>query len=130
MLRPRFTEFDVALNWFMIGANRYFRKAGSRVEGFFGANMGVSYINVDDPDNRTSNSASKFAWGLKGGAIIWATEKVGIKLQSDLMSAVQAFGGGLFFGTGGAAVGVSTFSTMLQVGLGGGLTFKLGGEKK
>lgn len=129
MIIPQNTEFDVALNWYMLGFNKSFRKPGARVEGFFGGNMGVAYINVDNPDTRNSNSSTKFAWGIKGGAILWATEKVGIKLQSDLMSAVQAFGGGLFFGTGGAAVGISTFSTMLQFGLGGGLTIKLGDNK-
>ncbi len=60
---------------------------------------------------------------LKGGVNIWASEKVGLKLQTNLMSMVQAVGGGLFFGTGGASVGVSTFSTLLQFSLGGGLVY-------
>ena len=48
-----------------------------------------------------SNSATKFAWGLRLGANIWASEKMAIKLQGQLMSAVQGAGGGLYFGTGG-----------------------------
>ena len=75
------------------------------------------------------NSATKFAWGLRLGANIWASEKMAIKLQGQLMSAVQGAGGGLYFGTGGAGVGVSTYSSMLQFGLGGGITFALGGSK-
>ena len=46
------------------------------------------------------------------------------------MSAVQGAGGGLYFGTGGGGVGVSTYSSMYQFGLGGGLTFALGGGTK
>jgi len=42
------------------------------------------------------------------------------------LSAVQSFGGGLYFGTGGAGAGVTGYSTMYQWVLGGGLTYKLG----
>jgi hypothetical protein len=40
------------------------------------------------------------------------------------MSAVQSAGGGLYFGTGGGGAGVSTYSSMYQFGLGGGLAFQ------
>jgi hypothetical protein len=113
----------------MLAFNRHMRKPGSKVEGFGGGMLGAAFINVDNPDNNTSNSATKFAWGLRLGANIWASEKVAIKLQGQLMSAVQGAGGGLYFGTGGAGAGVSTYSSMLQFGLGGGLTFALGGSK-
>jgi hypothetical protein len=57
---------------------------------------------------------------------VWAGEKFGIKLQAQLTSVSQGAGGGLYFGTGGAGVGLSTYSSIYQFGLGGGLTFKLG----
>ena len=123
------TNFDVGFNWAMLAFNRYMRKPGSKVEGFGGGMLGAAFINVKNPDNGNENSATKFAWGLKLGANIWASEKVAIKLQGQLMSAVQGAGGGLYFGTGGGGVGVSTYSSMLQFGLGGGLTFALGGSK-
>ena len=123
------TNFDVGFNWAMLGFNRYMRKPGSKVEGFGGGMLGAAFINVKNPDNGNENSATKFAWGFKLGANIWASEKVAIKLQGQLMSAVQGAGGGLYFGTGGGGVGVSTYSSMLQFGLGGGLTFALGGSK-
>lgn len=127
LLRPQFAEFEADLNWIMLGGTRYMRKPGGRVEGFAGGSLGVAIINGDNPENNTSESATKFAWGFKGGAIIWATETVGIKLQADLFSAVQAVGGGFYVGTGGAGAGLSSYSSLLQFGLGGGLTFKLGG---
>ena len=128
-IAERHTNFDVGFNWAMLGFNRYMRKPGSKVEGFGGGMIGAAFINVENPDNGSDNSATKFAWGLKLGANIWASEKVAIKLQGQLMSAVQGAGGGLYFGTGGGGVGVSTYSSMLQFGLGGGLTFALGGSK-
>jgi len=123
------TNFDVGFNWAMLAFNRHMRKPGSKVEGFGGGMLGAAFINVDNPDNNTGNSATKFGWGLRLGANIWASEKVAIKLQSQLLSAVQGAGGGLYFGTGGAGAGVSTYSSMLQFGLGGGITFALGGSK-
>ena len=128
-IAEKHTNFDVGFNWAMLAFNRYLKKPGSKVEGFGGGMLGAAFINVDNPDNNTSNSATKFAWGFRLGANIWASERVAIKLQGQLMSAVQGAGGGLYFGTGGAGAGVSTYSSMLQFGLGGGITFALGGAK-
>jgi len=134
--RETHTNFDVGFNWAMLAFNRHMRKPGSKVEGFGGGMLGAAFINVKDPGSTTvptrpssEKSATKFAWGLRLGANIWASEKVAIKLQGQLMSAVQGAGGGLYFGTGGAGAGVSTYSSMLQFGLGGGITFALGGSK-
>jgi hypothetical protein len=128
-IAEKHTNFDVGFNWLMLAGNRYMRKPGSKVEGFGGGMLGAAFINVENPETHNSNSATKFAWGLRLGANIWASEKMAIKLQGQLMSAVQGAGGGLYFGTGGGGVGVSTYSSMLQFGLGGGLTFALGGSK-
>ena len=124
------TNFDVGFNWLLLAGNRYMRKPGSKVEGFGGFMLGAAFINVDNPVNGNSNSATKFAWGFRLGANIWASERVAIKLKTQVMSAVQGAGGGLYFGTGGGGVGVSTYSSMYQFGLGGGIAFALGGGSK
>ncbi len=49
------------------------------------------------PELGEPKSTTKFAWGLRLGANIWLIERVGIKLQAHLLSAVQGFGGGLVF---------------------------------
>ena len=121
------TEFDVNLDWIMLGGNRYIKSPGSKVEGFGGLMAGAALLDFKNPDNGNSNSATKFAWGLRGGANLWATPKISIKLQAQLVSAVQGAGGTLYFGTGGAGVGVTSYSSMLQFGLGGGISLALGG---
>ncbi|ESU25043.1 hypothetical protein FEDK69T_02330 [Flavobacterium enshiense DK69] len=121
------TDLDVAINYIMLGGNRSFRKPGSMVEGFGGLSAGVGIVNLDNPKNGRSDSTTKFAWGMKGGAIIWPSEKVGIRLQAQLLSISQAFGGGVYVGTGGPGVGVSSYSTVYQFTLGGGLVFNVGG---
>jgi hypothetical protein len=120
----QYTNFDVATNYVMIGSNKYL-KMNPKVEPYGGGMIGMAIFNIDNPDNGNSGSSTKFAWGIKAGVNIWASEKVGIKLQATLLSAVQAVGGSVYFGTGGAGAGVSGFSTFYQFALGGGLTFKL-----
>jgi hypothetical protein len=117
-------NFDVGLNYILIGGNNYF-KTGGKVEPYAGAELGMAIIYVTNPDNNSENNTTKFAWGIKLGTDIWINEKIALKLQADLLSAVQSAGGGLYFGTGGAGAGVSTYSTMYQWGLGGGLVVKL-----
>ena len=119
-----FTEFDIAHNYLFLGFNKYVN-VNPRVEPYGGLMLGMAIYDVTNPENSYSDSATKFAWGLKGGLNIWANERVGLKMQAALISAVQAVGGGVYFGTGGAGAGVSGFSTYYQFNLGGGLVFKL-----
>ena len=118
-------DFEVALNHILLGASNYF-KTGGKVEPYAGAAIGMSIVTLKNAEAGNDDQATKFAWGIKLGTNIWANDKIGIKLQADLISVVQSAGGGLYFGTGGAGAGVSTYSTMYQWVLGGGLTFKLG----
>jgi len=120
----KFTNFDMAQNWVMLSVNKYL-PVNPKIEPFGGFQFGMDILNVTNPDNGDSGSATKFAWGARLGLNIWASEKIGIKLQAGLLSAVQAIGGGLYFGTGGAGAGVSGFSTYYQVNFGGGLVFKI-----
>jgi opacity protein-like surface antigen len=121
------TNFDLAINYIMAGGVRSMRTS-EKAEPFGGLMLGMAILDAKNPDKSTSSSATKFAWGARLGANIWASEKVGIKLQAQILSVPQGAGGGLYFGTGGVGAGVSTYSTMLQFGLGGGLTFQLGGH--
>jgi hypothetical protein len=122
--RVKFTDFDVATNYVLIGSNRYFA-VNPKIEPFAGVNLGMAIFNVTNPENNRSDNSVKFAWGAKVGLNIWATEKVGIKMQTGLVSAVQGAGGGLYFGTGGIGAGVNTYSTFYQFFIGGGLAINL-----
>jgi hypothetical protein len=119
------SPLDLNLDYILLGGMRHLKKPDGKVEGFGGLMAGVVFAGLNDPDTKRSASATKFAWGARLGCNIWATEKVGIKLQAEILSAVQSAGGGFYFGTGGAGAGVSTYSTIYQFGLGGGLTFKV-----
>ena len=60
--------------------------------------VGFVASKLTNPDNGNTKNVTKFSWGLKAGAILWASETVGLKLQAQLLSAVQAVGGGFYFG--------------------------------
>ena len=116
--------FDLAQNFLLLSFNKYVN-VNPKVEPFAGFQLGMDIINIENPTNGYTEGATKFAWGAKLGTHIWVNEKVGLKLQASLLSAVQAVGGGLYFGTGGAGAGITGFSSYYQFNLGGGLVFNL-----
>jgi len=124
-LFDKYADFNVAMNYVMLGGNHSFRQVNSPIEGFGGLMAGIAIINIENPKSGFSDSVTKFAWGLKGGAVIWATKSIGVKLQAQLLSVTQSVGGGISFGTGGVSTGVSSYSSIYQISLGGGLVFEL-----
>ena len=119
------TNFDLAINYIMVGGARSV-KTSEKLEPYGGFMLGMAVLDAKNPTNEVSHSATKFAAGARMGANIWFSEKMGLKLQAQLITIPQGAGGSLYFGTGGAGAGISTYSTMLQFTLGGGLAFKLG----
>jgi hypothetical protein len=120
----KYKNFDLGMNYILLGGSNYF-KTGGMVEPYAGAAAGVAIINIQNPDATGDDNKTKFAWSVKLGTNIWFSDKVGLKLQADLLSAVQSAGGSFYFGSGGSGAGVSAYSTMYQWGVGGGLTFKI-----
>jgi hypothetical protein len=122
-------NLDLAINYIMLAPTKHFLSSNDKLEGFAGFMAGMVIAEASNPDGSAlatgEDSATKFAWGVRLGGIIWASEKVGIRLQTQLLSATQAMGGGFTFGTGGAGAGVSSYSTIYQFGLGGGLVVKV-----
>ena len=123
------SDLKLAMNYLMVGGTSVFGNGG-RAEPYAGAMLGMGFGKVTDPNNGRTGNFTKFAWGFKLGVNIWTSDKVGLKLQTQLLSCPQSVGGGVYFGTGGAGAGVSAYSSMYQFTLGGGLTFKLGGGAK
>lgn len=118
------TTFDMAINYIYINGTRYF-PVSEQVEPFAGAGVGMGIFSVSNPDNGISNSATKFAWQVRGGSNFWLAENIALRVQASLVSATQAIGGGLYFGTGGVGGGLSSYSSLLQFGLEGGLVFRI-----
>jgi len=115
---------DVTINYYMLGGVRYLQ-TGEMFEPYGGAMLGAVTSKIQNPLPGEQETATRFGWGFRLGSNIWASERVGLKVQAMILSAVQSAGGGFYIGTGGVGTGVSTYSTFFQLTLGGGLIFKL-----
>ena len=109
--------YDVTLHYIMLGGLGRLPFSDA-VSGYGGINVGCGWSTGD-------NNSTKFAWGGKLGLQFNLSDVVGIKAGAQLMSPVQGFGGGFYFGTGGASAGVSTYSSIYQFGWTGGLCLTL-----
>ena len=118
-------NLDLANNYIMLGGARSMKLDNERIEPYGGLLLGMAIVDGSNPETNFSESRTKFAWGARLGMNIWMSDAVGIKLQAMMLSISQGSGGGLYFGTGGAGAGVSTYSSVFQFALGGGLTFRL-----
>jgi opacity protein-like surface antigen len=70
-----------------------------------------------------SSSSTKFAWDLKAGVKIKASDAVGVKIGAQLIGSAQATGTAWYYG-----YPYTTYSTILQFGFTGGLVFDFGGH--
>jgi hypothetical protein len=117
-------ELDYAANYIMLGSQRYLVLADGMLEPYFGLLAGMVIFDLENPVENQKGTYTKFAWGARAGAVVWPSDVIGIRAEFQLSSAVQSAGGGLYVGTGGSGVGVSTYSTIFQASIGGGLVFK------
>lgn len=121
----RRTNDEVYGNYVMLGGNNYFGRQ-RKAMAFGGASIGMGWMN-----NRTKNQNTdiRFAYAVRGGGRFMLSENIGLKVYAQLHSIVGGVGGGFYFGTGGTGVGLSTYSSLVQFGLGGALTVGLGGQR-
>jgi len=116
---------DLNISYLVLNGVGYL-KNNSMIWPYGGLGFGAAFINasgkdlIDEPYDR---SQTKFTWDIKAGIKIKTHSVVGIKIQAQLFSIVQASGGGFYTGSGGSGGYVSSFSTIYQFGLTGGLTF-------
>lgn len=116
----------VGMNFIMLAGNGYTPIPNSPMELFGSVMLGMGIFENKDPLPGAESSSTVFAYGFRAGTNIWFSQSVGIKLMGQLVSGAQAFGSGFYVGTGGISAGVNPESSMLQFGLGGGLSIKFG----
>jgi hypothetical protein len=114
----------VGINYILLGATGY-KPFNDVISGFGTFDMGAAFTsNVEDLDAGYVN-VTKFALGGRLGVRIAPNDKFSIRLHAQLLSPVQWFGGGYYFGTGGSGATVSTGSTIFQFNLGGSVNYRL-----
>jgi len=111
----------VSINYMHIGFTKNFR-INQVVSPFVGFSLGscLVYPKAD------YQSAWFFSMGITGGAKIYFSKRVGIRLQAQALAPIQGSGFYMFAGSGGSGGGVSVYSTLVQFGFTGGIIFRLG----
>jgi hypothetical protein len=113
----------IAVNYILLGGTQY-HPFNDVVSGFGTFDMGVAFTSNLDPSLSSSNQ-TLFALGGRLGLRIAPGEKISFRIHAQLLSPVQWFGGGFYFGSGGGGAGVSTGSTIFQFNLGGSVNYRI-----
>jgi hypothetical protein len=112
-----------SVNYIQIGGcrNQALDPVG-KATAFAGLNLGAAGI---VPEADKYDDIWKFALGFKAGIKYFFSEKVGLRLQTQLQMPVLYTSGSIWIGTGGTSVGMSGGSTITQFGFSGGLIYRL-----
>ncbi|MFL5741950.1 MAG: hypothetical protein ACJ75B_17130 [Flavisolibacter sp.] len=113
-----------------LGSDVHHKFSSSSLEGYAGLFLGEAYLHLNNVETGTTASTSKFSFSARMGCNIWLLDRLGVKLQAQFLSIVRGTGNDFYFGTYGNNVGLNDYSGIYQFGLGGGLSLKLGGQKK
>jgi Outer membrane protein beta-barrel domain len=123
---------DMSVNYWHIGAVRGLTEG--KIRPFVTTSLGATYyspsassVNIEGEDFRV-DSVTKFSFAIGAGfkAYFGKAEKIGIRASIKTLPTLYNTGGGVWFGTGGASVGV-TGNAIWQWEAAAGLTVKFGG---
>ena len=94
---------------------------------FMGLDIGCVqfYGKTEDAD-----SYYKMSIGFKGGVKIALSETLNLRIQPQMEMPIQGAGVGIGIGTGGASVGATTYASVVQFGIIGGLGYTIMKKKQ
>ena len=122
--RPDFIEeplFDLAIQYFHLGAV-YQENVAKKITGFGAFTLGATLFS---PKNSVYEDETRFSIALATGLKIYATERLGLRLQGRLLVPMFFTGGSLWCGGGGCAASVNGGSSLIQGDLGIGVMVRL-----
>lgn len=115
---PQETELtDVVVNHYQIGAIHMFGYGDARP--YAGLSAGWSTFK---PEENLYNDTTTFTLGISGGLKYFFTERIGVRIQSQLLMPISW--GGVYVGGGGG--GVTAGGSILQLNFSAGLIIGLG----
>ncbi len=123
---------DMSVNYWQIGAIRGL--IDGKVRPFVTTSLGVTYYSptessvVIDGETFNISSSTKFSFvlGLGVKSYFGEAEKIGLRASFKVLPTLYNTGGGVWFGSGGASLGV-TGNAIWQWEVAAGLTVKFGG---
>ena len=126
------TLTDMSVNYWQIGAVRGL--TDGKVRPFVTTSLGATYYSPSESTvefegetfNVSSNTKFSFILGAGFKAYFGKAEKIGLRATMKVMPTLYNTGGGVWFGSGGASVGL-TGDAIWQWEAAAGLTVKFGG---
>ncbi|MFV0522758.1 MAG: outer membrane beta-barrel protein [Mangrovibacterium sp.] len=116
-------KFDMTSNYYLLGLVKNIPVA-KKISVFGGFGMGVA---VYDPTMREYESATQFGFSLKTGVKFWINDRFGLFVQANANFPITDVNADVWWTIGGGPDGgLSTSTPFTQIGLNGGLVFKLG----
>lgn len=113
---------NTQIHYAMIGANRLF-PVSEKATFFTGGKLGTGTLAFP---NRDFRNQTRFSVGFQGGVKYYASERIGIRAQANLMFPIISSGASLWWSPGGGtSVGVTGWSPIVQFGFTGGLIVRL-----
>jgi hypothetical protein len=113
----------VTVSYYELGFNRLHRLSGNdKMIPYTGAKIGLGYLDFKDNPNL---NVTRLAIGVNAGVKIMLSNRVGFNVFGTIQSPVSGLGLTATVGSGGVGTGVSTYSYVVQFGLGGGLVLRL-----
>ena len=116
-----FVDTPVNVNYMFIGGQRII-PANEKMSGFTGFNLGAGWLGSG---NDSFSTITKFSVGLVAGLKIMASDKIGIRLQTNLALPITGAGGSFYWGSGGSGVGLTGYVPIWSFGFTGGLVYKI-----
>ncbi len=119
-LEPAVEPFDLAVEYYQIGSLYTMHKDGPRPFGTM--TLGATRF---APQSSIYNSQWKFSVALGIGALVPVSERIGFRLHARLLLPFMYSSGGMWCGTGGCSVGVSSGSAVVQGDVALGLVIRI-----
>ncbi|HEY7751928.1 MAG TPA: hypothetical protein VH917_06515 [Ignavibacteriaceae bacterium] len=116
--------FDLNIHYFQLGAVYEFRQSRrQRAFPFLAFSAGATLFH---PQDTSFDDELRFSITFGGGAKIYLSDNVGLRLQARFLMPMSFSGGGMWCGTGGCSVGVSSYTQFVQGDFTAGIFFRLG----
>ncbi len=125
-----FDYFDLTLHNVVFGFNKHLASDNGLYDVYGGITTGILFAAISEDVSSYDGSSVNFTWGAKAGCNLFLSPVVGLKLQTQLITAVQAMGGELYFDEAGKLPGLKTKSNLYQFSVLGGIVFKLGKQSQ
>ena len=110
---------NTVVSYLLLNFEQYYM-ANPKIQPYGGLGLGAAFYKSNF---QGSTSATKFAWDVKAGVKFKMSSSFGIKIGAQLLSSSQATGTAFYYW-----YVYTTFATILQFGLTGGLVYDFGGH--